>query len=80
MTTDETNAVPFAPRRPEPPALEFVELRLGDDCSIEMTLRDSAGDVVAVLEYAITFKPKDFDLDLLRAAWARWRGSSSAAS
>jgi hypothetical protein len=59
--------------------LECVELRLSDDFSIEMILRDSAGDIVVVLEYALTYRPESFDLDLLRAAWDRWRDSSSIA-
>jgi hypothetical protein len=34
-----------------------------------MRLRDTAGNVAAVLEYALINKPEDFDLDALRAAW-----------
>jgi hypothetical protein len=63
------------------PALQFVELRLHDEnCDLEMTVTDDAGNVVAVLAYSLSFKPLDFDLDLLRAAWERWRGGSAAAS
>jgi hypothetical protein len=59
----------------EVPAL-FVELRLGDDFSIEMRLHDRTG-VVGTLEYGLTVKsPEDFDLDVLRAAWERWREDS----
>jgi hypothetical protein len=54
----------------------FVELRLGDDFSIEMRLHDSTG-VIGTLEYALTVKsPEDFDLDVLREAWDRWRDES----
>jgi len=68
------NVVAFAPRRA--PCLEFSELRLAENCDLEMTLRDEAGNVVAVLEYALVSKPQDFDLDRLRASWERWRGGS----
>jgi hypothetical protein len=70
------NVVVLKPRRREAPAL-FVDLHLGDDFSIELRLHDSTG-VVGTLEYSLTAKsPDDFDLDELRANWARWRGSSS---
>ena len=36
--------------------------------SAAMRLRDTAGNVAAVLEYALINKPEDFDLDALRAA------------
>ena len=41
-----------------------------------LRLRDTAGNVAAVLEYALINKPEDFDLDALRAAWDRWREQS----
>jgi hypothetical protein len=67
--------------RPKPvPVLQFVELRLADDCSLEMTLYDAAGDVVAVLSYDLQSKPDGFDLSWLAEAWARWRSSSTIAS
>src|SRR5205085_303785 len=44
--------IKFAPRAaPLELPLEFVELRLGDDCSVQMTLYDDARNVVAVLEF-----------------------------
>ena len=58
----------FEPRRREAPAL-FVELRLGDDFRIEVSLHDGTG-VVGTLEYRLTVaSPPGFDLDLLRAQW-----------
>ena len=75
-----TNVIAFVPRQQEAPALMCVELRLGDDCSIEMILRDDANEVVATLEYTLTAKPRDFDLDRLREAWETWRDRSSVAS
>jgi hypothetical protein len=81
MTIDETNVIVFEPRRPEAPTVQFVELRLSDDFSIEMLLHGDAGDVVARLEYRLAAKsPENFDLDLLREAWSRWRGFSEVAS
>jgi hypothetical protein len=76
------NVIKFAPRARHPAEipLEFVELRLANDCSIEMTLYDDEHNVVAVLGYMLADKPQDFDLDLLRTAWDRWRGSSGMAS
>jgi len=81
---DRTNIVPFVPRSAqcaaEAPALMCVELRLDEVCGLEMLLRNNAGDVVAVLEYTLAFKPTDFDLDTLRTSWDLWRGSSARAS
>jgi hypothetical protein len=76
------NVIVFEPRREVPLELplEFVELRLGDDCSIQMTLYDQERNVIAALEFTLSFKPQDFDLGLLRAAWDRWRGGSTLAS
>lgn len=76
MRIDEAaNVVALVPRRREAPTL-FVDLRLGDDFSIEMRLHDSTG-VVGTLEYSLAVKaPEDFDLDVLREAWARWREQS----
>jgi hypothetical protein len=78
MTTE--NVIAFEPRRPEAPMLQYVEVCLDAACGIELVLCDNAGNVVAVLEYALTNKPEGFDLDLLRAAWDRWRGTSTIAS
>jgi hypothetical protein len=76
------SVIRFAPRPRQPPEipLEFVELRLGADCGIRMTLYDDERKVVAVLDYALASKPQYFDLDLLRMAWDRWRGSPGLAS
>jgi hypothetical protein len=72
-----TNVVAFEPRRREAPAL-FVELRLGDDFRIEISLHDSTG-VVGTLEYGLTVKsPETFDLEVLRASWARLREDSES--
>jgi hypothetical protein len=80
MTTDETNVVPFAPRRPEPPALTFVEVRLNEeDCSLVLIVYNEAGDHFAI-DYVLGWSPPDFDLNRLRAVWQKWRGSSAAAS
>lgn len=75
------NIVRFARQAASLP-LEFVELRLAEDCSaIEMTLRTDAGNIVAILEFILTEKtPQGFDLDLLRKSWDVWRGSSGMAS
>jgi hypothetical protein len=72
------NVIKFAPaaRKSAEIPLEFVELRLANDCSIQMTLYDDERNVVVVLDYALASKPQNFDLDLLRAAWDRWRGNS----
>lgn len=75
MTDEAANVVALKPRRREAPAL-FVDLHLGDDFSLELRLHDSTG-VVGTLEYSLTAKSDDFDLDVLRANWARWRDSSS---
>ena len=86
MTGEPTNVVTFAPRArvvpaQEAPALRSVELRLLENCDLEMTLCDADGNVAAVLALGITARqPADFDLGLLRAAWAEWRGASSVAS
>lgn len=77
---NETNVVAFAappPKKPKP-AL-FVELRLGANFTIEMSLHDSTG-VVGTLVYGLTAKtPPDFDLGRLRASWDEWRDSSTIA-
>jgi len=39
------NVIKFTPRRREVPSAECVELRLGADCSLEMTVPDPAGNV-----------------------------------
>jgi hypothetical protein len=76
MTDEAANVVALVPRRREAPAL-FVDLHLGDDFSLELRLHDSTG-VVGTLEYSLTAKsPDDFDLEVLRANWTRWRDSSS---
>jgi hypothetical protein len=63
-------------RRKASSGLLFVEVRLGEDFSIEMSLHDSTR-VVGTLKYGLTVKsPKDFDMNELRAAWARWREAS----
>lgn len=81
MSNDAPNIVPFAPRRvPLELPLDFVELRLSEDCSIQMTLYDQERNVVAALEFTLSFKPEDFDLDLLRAAWSRWRDCATVPS
>ena len=82
MNDAATNVVVLNLRRQEAPAPELhsVELHLDQACGFEMVLRNDAGEVVAVLEYTLTAKPKDFDLDALRAAWDRWKGSSAVAS
>jgi hypothetical protein len=78
---NKQNVVAFKPPRREVLALADVELRLGDDFSIEMRLCGDAGDVVAVLEYSLTAKsPETFDLDVLREAWVRWRQGNGVAS
>ena len=82
MTDNEDNVdnvVLFAPRA-QPvavPRLEFVSLRLvSANCGIVMEVVDEAGNVV-VLQYALVSAPETFDLDRLREAWSRWRGSST---
>jgi hypothetical protein len=75
------NVIAFEPRPKPVPAVQSVELYLCDDFSFEMRLYDDAGGVVARLEYGLVTKsPDGFDLDLLREAWDRWRGSSTIAS
>src|SRR5262249_53119744 len=39
------NIIKFTPRRREVPSAECVELRLGADCSLEITVPDPAGNV-----------------------------------
>lgn len=82
MSNDAPNIVAFAPRRvPLELPLDFVELRLsGDARAIQMTLFDQECNVVAALEFTLSCKPEDFDLDLLLAAWARWRDSATVPS
>jgi hypothetical protein len=78
--TDATNVVIFAPRPKEVPALTFVEIRLvEEDCSLVVTVHDAAGNAFAI-DYALGWSPPGFDLDRLREAWSRWRGSTAAAS
>jgi hypothetical protein len=76
------NVIKFAPRAaPLELPLEFVELRLSDEgCNLQMTLFDRDHNVVAVLEFALSSKPANFDLELLHAAWEHWRGSTGLAS
>jgi hypothetical protein len=74
-----TNVVPFEKPRPVPPALTFCEVRLNEDCSILLTLFDADGNRIS-LDYPLGWSPPDFDLDRLRCAWTRWRGTSTAAS
>ena len=70
------NIVPLKQRRVEAPALQCVELRLGESYEIELTLRDQAGGVV-LLTYALQDKsPKDFDMAVLRQSWDHWRERS----
>jgi hypothetical protein len=70
--------VPVVEPPEEPPPVAYVELRLGDDCGIEMMLYDGERNVVAVLGYVLAAQPQDFDLRLLREAWLCWRDTSSA--
>ena len=81
MSDDATNVLAFAPRQPEKPSLVSCEFRLHQETfALEMTLRDGKGNVAAVLFFGLESKPADFDLDLLREAWSRWRAESSAVS
>lgn len=75
----DENVIAFEPRRaPAPSPLRFAEVRLDDDCGIELTLCDDHGPV-AVLQYVLANRPNDFDLALLRRSWAEWRGRSAEA-
>ena len=76
MTPASDNVITFQLRRRDAPTLQYVELHLDAACGVEMRLRDTAGNVVATLEYTLVNKPEDFDLDALRAAWERWREQS----
>ena len=63
MTDDAPNVIAYQPRARQAPALQFVELRLDSEtCGLEMTVTDDAGNVVAVLAYSLSFKPRDVDL------------------
>jgi hypothetical protein len=83
MTTDAIdNVVPFAQPQPKevPPELQFIEVRLNEaDCSLVVSVCDEAGNIFP-LTYKLSSVPSDFDLDRLRDAWPRWRGTSTAAS
>jgi len=77
------NVLAFVPRRPQQVLpLQLAELRLAEDATgIKMTLRNEAGDVVAVLEFSLIGQaPQDFDLQLLRASWDEWSRYSPVAS
>ena len=77
----KTNVVALKPRSEAAPSLHRPrrkwDFRLNDEtCDIELTVQDAVtGKVVATLEYTLT-KSGNFDLNLLRRAWDRWRGSS----
>jgi hypothetical protein len=45
-----------------------------------MIIRDSVGDVVATLDFALAGKPASFYPADLREAWSRWREASAIAS
>jgi hypothetical protein len=80
VSDDATNVVAFAPRKVEPPALSHVEVRFNEeDCSLVLTVVDESGDHFS-LDYVLNWGPPDFDIARLRAAWPRWRGTSTAAS
>jgi hypothetical protein len=81
MTTDAPNVIPFERPQPKsPPELQFIEVRLNaEDCSLVVTVCDEAGNIFP-LSYKLSSMPSDFDLDRLRDAWPRWRGTSTAAS
>ena len=73
--------VAFEQRERRPPAVVSCDFRLDDTTyALEMTLRNDASDVVAVLSFGLESKPRDFDLSLLAEAWARWRELSPLAS
>jgi hypothetical protein len=76
-----TNVVAFEPRPQPVPVLVFCEIGLNEeDCSLTLSAHYDTGNVVT-LEYTLTSKsPEAFSLDELRAAWERWRGSSTKAS
>lgn len=67
------NVLPLERRRRRQASGLFVDFRLGEDFSIEISLHDSSS-CVGKLEYRVVSKsPEDFDLDRLREEWARWR-------
>jgi len=75
------NVVEFAPRAAVPSQLplDAVELRLfrlGESCSVQMTLCDREYNIVDVLEFKLVSRPRHLILDLLCEAWERWRGGS----
>jgi hypothetical protein len=72
--------IAFKPHRVAPLEIdpEAIELRLGADCGIEMTLYDQEYSVVARLNYKL--EPCDFDLNLLRVVWGKLRDTAPAAS
>jgi hypothetical protein len=74
--------IAFKPHRVAPLEIdpELVELRLTNDCGIEMTLFDRQYAVAAVLNYRLASRPCDFDLNLLRTVWNKLRGNSGLAS
>jgi hypothetical protein len=74
------NVITFEPRRQPVPLLTFCEIGLNEeDCSLTLSAHYDTGDVVT-LEYKLATKPPEPFLDELRAAWNRWRGSSTRAS
>jgi hypothetical protein len=78
-----TNVVQYdAARLRQARDLRNPEFRLHEDGNvIELTLYDSADQVVAILEYRLNETvPKDFDLSRLVAFWDVLRGTSTAAS
>lgn len=77
MTGD--HVIPFV-LPPPPPRLVRCEVCLIAGRDIELRLYNGAGDLVCVLEYGLTSKPEDFDLDELHRAWDCWRGQSDIAS
>ena len=79
---DESSSNVVALFKPKPvPTLQYVEIRLNEeDCSLTLSAHDDAGSIVT-FEYTLTSKsPETFSLEELRAAWDRWRGSSTKAS
>jgi hypothetical protein len=77
-----TEIIQFAPRVATPVeiSLESVELRLqreGESCKLQMTLYDRDCGVIDVLVFQLVSRPRYSILDLLCAAWERWRGDSA---
>jgi hypothetical protein len=76
--TDATNVVPFERPRPEPPAFDHVEIRLGQNFNVTLSAIDTAGDVV-LFEFALVSPAKASDLERLQSAWAAWRDRDTSA-